>query len=249
MTIVPLDSLAATLGFQEREHIAVVGGGGKTTIVIALGQQLRGRVIVTTTTKMGVRQTGGFPTLVSPTDDHLRTMAPSGPVMVRSDERGTKAIGVATQQCDRWFSDRSICDHIVIEADGSRTRPFKAPAPHEPMIPESVTTVLSVIGANALGRVIADQCQRPLRVAAVAGCSPYERLTPARAATVLLSPRGGGKSVPPHARRIVVIANAPTADADPVAAELVSELIDALTGTIAVLGVERMVDKVVSPPW
>ena len=52
-----------------------------------------------------------------------------------------------------------------------------------------------MIGADALNRVIADQCHRPLRVAAVVGCSPYERLDPVRAAILLSHPDGARRSV------------------------------------------------------
>ncbi len=93
----------------------------------------------------------------------------------------------------------------MVEADGSRRRPFKAPRPYEPVIPTATTMLVACVGADALGRVIADQCQRPLRVAAVAGCSPYQRLTPDRLAAVLVSDRGSAKDRPPGARFAVLV--------------------------------------------
>ena len=65
--------------------------------------------------------------------------------------------------------------------------------------------MISVIGADALGRVIADQCHRPLRVAAIAECEPYQRLTPASAAKVLLSQRGSLKELPHKSEMIIAI--------------------------------------------
>ena len=65
--------------------------------------------------------------------------------------------------------------------------------------------MISVIGADALGRVIADQCHRPLRVAAIAECEPYQRLTPASAAKVLLSQRGSLKELPHKSEMIIAV--------------------------------------------
>jgi probable selenium-dependent hydroxylase accessory protein YqeC len=86
-------------------------------------------------------------------------------------------------------------DYVVVEADGARGLPAKAPGRHEPALPDGPTDVLAVIGADALNRVIADQCHRPLRVAAVIGCSPYERLDPVRAAILLSHPDGARRGV------------------------------------------------------
>ena len=85
-----------------------------------------------------------------------------------------------------------------------------SPRPHRgsrPSRPAS-THVVACIGADALGYVIADRVHRPLRVAAAAGCSPYERLTPARAAAALTSPVGMTKNVPESARFTVAVAGA-----------------------------------------
>ena len=65
--------------------------------------------------------------------------------------------------------------------------------------------VICVIGADALDRTIEDQCHRPLRVGAVLGCSPYDRLTPERAAELVTSVNGGRKDVPPGARFVVCL--------------------------------------------
>ena len=65
--------------------------------------------------------------------------------------------------------------------------------------------MISAIGADALGRVIADQCHRPLRVAALAECEPYQRLTPERAAKVLLSDRGNRKELPKQSEMRIIV--------------------------------------------
>jgi probable selenium-dependent hydroxylase accessory protein YqeC len=200
---IALDRLAAALDLGAHEHVSLVGGGGKTTTMFALGHQLDGRTVLTTTTKMGRDRTGGYPVSFAPTDAELSAALDEhrAVLMWRSDA-GHKALGVAPATCDRWFG---LADHVLVEADGSRQHPFKAPQPLEPIIPTTTTIVLACVGADALGRVIADQCHRPLRVAAVADCSPYQRLTPTRAARVLLSSRGSQKNRPEGARFAVIV--------------------------------------------
>ncbi len=205
---VALHDLASAIGLGRRELVALVGGGGKTTLLFTLGHQAGARTVLTTTTKMGRDQTGGFPVLDGPTDAELgAALDRDDAVLVRSSADGSKAVGVDGETCDRWFdpaSDPEV-DRVIVEADGSRQRPFKAPRAFEPVIPSATTLLIACVGAGALGRVIADACHRPLRLAAVAGCSPYQRLTPPRLATVLASDRGSRKDCPERARYVVVI--------------------------------------------
>ena len=116
----------------------------------------------------------GSRALIGPTDDDLASALDQDDAVLvwrTTDER--KALGFSPHEVDRWFAN-GAADHIVVEADGARRRPFTAPAPWEPPIPSASTQVVACIGADALGYVIADRVHRPLRVAAAAGCSPYE---------------------------------------------------------------------------
>lgn len=202
---ISLGSLAESLKLHQegdRHLISLVGGGGKTTLLHALGNQLLGRTVLTTTTKMGSDQSNGLRTLIKPNADEIRSIQHQETVMIWEKIAGQKAIGLEKQICDQWFSH---VDHMVVEADGSRRKPFKAPADYEPVIPSKTTMMISVIGADALGRVIADQCHRPLRVAAIAECEPYQRLTPRLAAKVLLSRRGSLKELPKKSEMVIAV--------------------------------------------
>lgn len=189
---------------------ALVGGGGKTTLLHALGAHLGRRAVLTTTTRMAAHETGDARLLLGPTPGELAAMVADDdprPVLVwdRVDEAaagGPKGVGVDPGLPATWLA---LVDHVVVEADGSRGHPAKAPAPHEPALPVGPVDVVAVIGADALDRVIADQCHRPLRLAAAVGCSPYERLTPERAAILLTSPAGSRRSVPDDAGYAVAV--------------------------------------------
>ena len=235
-----LAGTADALGLKRRSLVALVGGGGKTTLLFALGRNLPARTLLTTTTRMGRDRTGGFPCLIGPSDDALASAFDREDSVLAwrtTDER--KALGYAPADIDRWFAT-GAADHIVVEADGARRRPFTAPAPWEPPIPQSSTHVVACIGADALGYVIADRVHRPLRVAAAAGCSPYERLTPEGAAAALTSEVGMMKNVPRRARFTVAVAGADPED--PQVQALVAELDRRRTESLVVVRTDTGTD-------
>ncbi len=253
MRVTELASVAEALELSGRSLTALVGGGGKTTLLFALGRTLPPRTLLTTTTRMGRDRTGGFACLIAPSDNDLATAFNTHDTLLAwcsTDER--KALGFAPETVDRWFAS-GIAAQIVVEADGARRRPFTAPAPWEPPIPALSTNVLACIGADALGYVIADRVHRPLRVAAAANCSPYQRLTPQRAAAALTSDIGMRKHVPATARFTVVVSGADPDDTQ--VQDLVAELdqrntetlvvpkIDAETETVAGIGSNNLTNN------
>ncbi|MCY3849353.1 MAG: selenium cofactor biosynthesis protein YqeC [Acidimicrobiaceae bacterium] len=198
-----IGGISDALGLGDHELVSLVGGGGKTTVLFALGTQLAGRVVLTTTTKMGRERMGGHEPLLAPTDEKLlASLRERRVVLAWRAAADHKALGVEPQICDCWFG---LADHVVVEADGSRRMPFKAPLDYEPVVPSETTTLVACVGAAALGAVISEGCQRPERVAAIAGCSPEDQLTPQRLAAVLLSDQGSRKDCPPSARFAVVV--------------------------------------------
>ncbi len=202
MDVIDEDQLAAALGLRPREVVSLVGGGGKTSSMFAIARSLPAGALITTTTKMGAERTGGFPVLVAPTDDQVRAETAHRSVLVWGGASEKRAVGVPPSQCDRWSG---FVDQVLVEADGSRGRPFKSPESFEPVIPQRTSLVINCLGVAALGQTISDVCFRPDRVAAVAGCGEWDRLTPARAAAVLLDRRGGRKGIPALARQAIVV--------------------------------------------
>ena len=196
------------LGIKEGEIVALVGGGGKSTLLKALGELHGKGTILTTTTKMGSDQTGEATLLVSPSEKELvRALGGTPPVLIWDRVEGEKAFGVDPSLPESWLPEAT---RVIVEADGARRHPAKAPAPYEPVLPLGVTTVIAVIGADAIDRVIEDQCHRPLRVAAVVNCSPYERLTPQRAAVLLLDSNGSRKGLENGMRFVIAITKVST---------------------------------------
>lgn len=226
--VVKIGDVRDALGLGDHELVSLVGGGGKTTVLFALGAQLAGTVVLTTTTKMGRDRLAGHDPLLAPDDDSLAaSLADRRVALVWGAVAGHKALGVEPDVCDRWFG---MADHVVVEADGSRRMPFKAPLAYEPVVPSRTTTLVVCVGAAALDAVISEQCQRPEHVAAVAGCSPLDRLTPQRLASVLLSNQGSRKECPPSARFAVVINRV-----EPAQLSFVDELVSLIDDTATVV--------------
>ncbi len=179
--------------------IAVVGAGGKstTTFSVAFALAAQGfRVVVSTTTKMGHDQTGGL-AATSPNQQAVAKalVGPGVCLVVEHPNAGSpKVVGPPVNWFDE-LAESGLVDAIVLEADGARRRNAKAPGPHEPVLPSSTTHVLAILGADALDRVIEDQGHRPMRIAAAAGCGPYDRLTAERASRLMTSDIGGRKGV------------------------------------------------------
>jgi hypothetical protein len=183
------DRLINDLEIDRPALVALVGGGGKTTLMQALissGLKRGWTCRAGTTTRVFSHQTDDLPGFL-----HQR-------------REGDKLVGLHPDEVDSFFV-RTQPDLCVIEADGSKGRRVKAPAAHEPPIPTRTTLVIAVIGGDAINRVIEDVAHRPMLTAAVCGCGPYERLTPERAARLLTSERGSRKNVPTGADFAVAI--------------------------------------------
>ncbi|MBI2202835.1 MAG: putative selenium-dependent hydroxylase accessory protein YqeC [Candidatus Rokubacteria bacterium] len=207
-------TLTAALPVKAGDVVAFVGGGGKTSAMFRLAREIverGGRVITTTTTKIFAAQIALAPASVSAADATRARVAAAltahRHVLVIGDaDPGTgKADGVSLDLVRRlraWFPGACLLD----EADGSRMRPFKAPAAHEPVIPSETTLVVPVVGADIFGEPLdADHVHRPELISALSGARRGAAITPEIVARVLAHPDGGRKGVPANARVVVLI--------------------------------------------
>ena len=160
---------------------AVIGGGGKTTLLRTLGEELaeESRVLLCTTTKI-------FPFHDLPcamTAEELNSLRRELQLMcagtpVPGTEKLT-APPVPMAELAAWF------DYVLVEADGSAQRPFKAHASHEPVIPAEASQVICVVGASGFGKPIREATHRPELYAQLAGVSVEDPVAPETEAAVL----------------------------------------------------------------
>lgn len=98
---------------------------------------------------------------------------------------------------------------LLIEADGSRQLPIKAPAEHEPVIPAFVDSVIVLAGLNGLHQPLGpESVHRPQIYAGLSGLNLGDPVTVASLAKVLCHPQGGLKNIPPHSRKICLLTHA-----------------------------------------
>lgn len=102
---------------------------------------------------------------------------------------------------------------IALEADGSRRLPIKAPAEHEPVIPDWVEQVIVVAGLSVIGKPLNHQwVHRPEIFSHLSGLALGDEVTPEALVAVLGSQSGGLKGIPDHARRILLLNQALSAE-------------------------------------
>jgi len=199
-------TLAARLGVGDRALVAFVGAGGKSTLLLSLGHELRTagrRVVLSTTTKMGADQIPEWAVPVGDTARVRSTLAAGKTPFLVGAISPTKIAGVKPEMIDE-ISTWDV-EYVLVEADGARGRRIKTPAPHEPVIPDSVTRVVVVVSMDAIGCSIADVAHRPERVAALLGCGVDHMLTPANVVDVVANPEGGLARIPNSARVTVAL--------------------------------------------
>ena len=167
---------------------AFVGGGGKTTAIERLAMELSesGRVLVATTTRI---YPPDLPTLIDPDPDALRAAFLCHPIVAVGSLQGPK-LGPPENLASLY----ALSDYALIEADGARGLPLKAPAAHEPVIPEGTRLVVAVAGVDGIGRPVSS-VHRPELYAALIGKPMDALITPKDAARVLCHSEGQKKGV------------------------------------------------------
>jgi probable selenium-dependent hydroxylase accessory protein YqeC len=218
----PRLSLRAAVGLEGPSGmVAIVGGGGKSSLMFALARELNDRVVSTTTTRIFAAQMKQAPTVCFFPDapdlatDWLllgRRLAQYGHCLVVGQVEGDKARGVGPTVPAQLLAHPAV-DTVLIEADGSRMRPCKAPADHEPVIPPEADVVVAVAGIDAVGRPLDEVAHRPELAAALVGASADAVVTPEMLARLLTHPQGGQKNVPAGARFLLFI-NKVTSEAE-----------------------------------
>lgn len=178
---------------QEKKHIvSLVGAGGKTTVMYQLAEHfasLGKKVLVTTTTHI-FQPACNFAQSVA----EVEALWQAGSyAVVGNIEAGT---GKLTQlPADVFETYSALADLVLIEADGAKRLPCKAPAENEPVLLPASDTVIAVMGLDALQQPISEVCFRLEKVQEVLGVMPEHCLTEEDVVKLLLSEQGAFKNV------------------------------------------------------
>ncbi len=224
-------NLCDALDLPSGTQLAIVGAGGKTTTLFFLARTLPGTVLVTTTTHLGVPQ-------ASFADQHFII---SSPEELSSKLLFSKKVNLLTglltldnrlrapdepvfAELHHLAKEKNM--YLLVEADGARTLPLKAPAPHEPCIPAWCEVVIVCAGLSAVGKPLTTEwVHRPERFAALAHMEMGNTITLQDIVRVLVHPEGGMKGIHSSARKIALLNQTDTHEMIAVAQEAVPELL------------------------
>lgn len=153
---------------------AVIGSGGKTSLIARLCRELPGTVIVCTSTH--IYPADGLPLVT----EAIETL-PFEKICIGVPAEN----GKLTAPVQPYETLAKLADYVLVEADGAKKLPLKAHLDYEPVIPFCAHRVIQVVGLSGLGNPIEQTAHRPAQYAQLCGASVADIATPERAAAVL----------------------------------------------------------------
>ena len=154
-------TLEEAFSLREKEVISLIGGGGKTTLMFALGKELslrRKGILLTTTTKIwDPEPSDEFGLFWSARLERVKEWVKENLdryryLLVAQDKLDSgKLKGISPNWIPELFSILGV-SHIIIEADGAAGRPLKAPREREPVLPAETTLLIPMVGIDVLGK-------------------------------------------------------------------------------------------------
>jgi len=195
---------------ENNSRIAFVGAGGKTSAMFRLARQLATPVICMNTTHLALDQ-------ARLADQHFIVTNPadlasifnqpiSGIVLLTGPETDRQRLSGLTDllvEKIQIYADQ-LGVPLLVEADGARQLPLKAPALHEPPIPQWVNHVVYLVGLTGLNQPL-DEAHvfrselfgqlSEIKVGDPVGVGAIEKF--------LVNPDGGLKNIPGTARKTI----------------------------------------------
>jgi probable selenium-dependent hydroxylase accessory protein YqeC len=204
--------LHLALGISSGDVAAFAGAGGKSSAILTIADELSEAgmtVLAVPTTKLLVSEAEKLGLLVTSEDaNELRAKArealsggASGVVVGSGLLSKNRVGGVAP---DLISSLVSLADVVLVEADGSRRRPIKGTAEHEPVLPDTATLVVAMGNIRAFGMPVDEEhVHRPELFSKLTGIGPGQSIT-ARAFARALA-EGSLSAIPDGARPAALI--------------------------------------------
>ena len=216
-----MKSFAEIVGIGPNGVVSIVGAGGKTSLMFHLARQLAysgKRVLTTTTTKILIPTAEQSETLLIDQDPQVilrqaKTHQAAGMHISAAAAYlpQTDKLNGFSPDAIRTFEDSGLFDWVVVEADGAARKPLKAPAAHEPVIPENTSIVVALAGLEVLGRPLGEEMVFRSELAGeLMQLSPGETITVPALARLLAHPSGAFKGAPAQARRFIFLNKADT---------------------------------------
>ena len=223
--------LHEALGISSGDVVAFAGAGGKSAAILQVAQEITGAgmtVLTVPTTKMSLGEVERLGPLVTSEDRQelaaeVKAALSGGNPSVVAGRARTSRSRIDGVDPDVVEALAPLADVVLVEADGSRRRPIKGTATHEPVLPTSATLVVAVGNVSALGTPVDEEhVHRPTIFSELTGVSPGQSITARAFARALV--QGSLARVPKSTRTAALITGVepgrPMADASVIAREL-----------------------------
>ncbi len=171
---------AQALGIK-RGVTAIIGGGGKTSLLLRLAAELldSGSVILCATAKM--YPPVAIKTLISPAEEEIAYAMQVNRLLCVGEETPEGKLTLPLSQIPMLARQ---ADFVLCEADGSRGLPLKAHSANEPVIPKEANKTILVIGIDGIGEPVISAAHRPELYAKLINVGLHHAVTPLDAANV-----------------------------------------------------------------
>ena len=158
----------------KRGATAIIGGGGKTTLMYTLARELEkeNSVVIMTTTHIALPP--HVPTILNPSEDDARLLIRKGRTVC------VAKMGTEKKLCPSDISVETLCemaDYVIVEADGSKGLPLKAHLEYEPVIPPCANDTILVIGMSGIGKNVLSAAHRTEQYCLLGKCGPEDIAT------------------------------------------------------------------------
>jgi probable selenium-dependent hydroxylase accessory protein YqeC len=210
-------TLKEAIGLSDGGVVSIVGAGGKTSLMYFLSRELSmegAPVLATTTTKIKISESKLYSKrFIIPADScinrnimKLEGKKPSPHFAASGEIPGEqKMVGFSPEligQLQRLTRFR----WIIVEADGACGKPIKAPAFHEPVIPDVSKWIIAMAGLDAIGKPLNDETVfRTALFSRLTGLKIGENISEESVARSLVHPEGLLKGSPKDSRRIIFL--------------------------------------------
>lgn len=200
--------------------VSLVGAGGKTSLLFALARlllQKNVKVLCTTTTNifpptpqeggvvkiMGTLSAEAFSADISLALRRTSLLTMVGSKIPETGKLGGVPITLFPVLCQTLsFFPQNVW--ILVEADGARRRPLKAPAINEPVLPLETKWCIAVFGLDSLGKKIDERIvHRWSRACELSKQQPGSFITPETLIRLALHPQSFFRACAPECRKIV----------------------------------------------
>jgi probable selenium-dependent hydroxylase accessory protein YqeC len=209
--------LREALMIEGQGVVSLVGAGGKTTLMFKLAHEIAKKgepVLTTTTTKIVAPGEGQSSCLIL--SDSAETIVSKAKGLLNKhnlhitaaadqQQEEEKLIGLPPDTINAIYETK-LFRWIVVEADGAARKPLKAPAEHEPVIPNTTSRVVGIAGLSGVGKPLTEKwIHRPERFEEITGLAAGAAVTEAAVGDIFVHEKGIFKGAPAQALRIAFL--------------------------------------------